>query len=34
MERYFNIAGPCIPEEHCMHPALDRIPEIRQRSMS
>ena len=30
MERYFNIAGPCIPGEHYMLPALDRLPEIRR----
>ena len=30
MERYFNIAGPCIPVEHYMLPALDRIPGIRR----
>ena len=30
MERYFNIAGPCIPEKHYMLPALDRLPQIRR----
>ena len=30
MERFFNIAGPCIPGEHYMLPALDRLPEIRR----
>ena len=30
MERYFNIAGPCIPGEHYMLPALDRLPGIRR----
>ena len=30
MERYFNIAGPCIPGEHYMLPALDRLPEVRR----
>lgn len=30
MERYFNVAGPCIPEKHYMLPALDRMPEIRR----
>ena len=30
MERYFNIAGPCIPGEHYMLPALDRLSEIRR----
>ena len=30
MERYFNIAGPCIPGEHYILPALDRLPEIRR----
>ena len=29
MERYFNIAGPCFPDEHYMLPALDRLPEAR-----
>ena len=30
MERYFNIAGPCFPDEHYMLPALGRLPEIRR----
>ena len=30
MEKYFNIAGPCIPSEHYMLSALDRLPEIRR----
>ena len=30
MERYFNIAGPCIPGKHYMLPALDRLPQIRR----
>ena len=30
MDRYFNIAGPCFPNEHYMLPALDRLPEIRR----
>ena len=30
MERYFNIAGPCIPGEHYMLPALDRLPQVRR----
>jgi len=30
MEKCFNTAGPCIPAEHYMLPALDRLPEIRQ----
>ena len=30
MERYFNTAGPCIPGEHYMLPALDRLPEVRR----
>ena len=30
MERFFNTAGPCIPAEHYMLPALDRLPEIRR----
>ncbi len=28
MERYFNVAGPCIPGEHYMIPALERLPEV------
>ena len=28
MERYFNIAGPCVPGEHYMIPALERLPEV------
>lgn len=23
MEKYFNIAGPCFPGEHYMHPVFD-----------
>jgi len=30
MEKYFNTAGPCIPAEHYMLPAFDRLPEIRR----
>ncbi len=30
MEKYFNIAGPCIPAKHYMLPALDRLPQIRR----
>lgn len=30
MERFFNITGPCIPGEHYMLPALDRMPGIRR----
>ena len=30
MEKYFNVAGPCFPEEHYMLPALDRMPQIRR----
>jgi len=30
MERYFNIAGPCFPDEHYMLPALDRLPDVRR----
>lgn len=29
-EKYFNIAGPCIPGEHYMLPALDRLPGVRR----
>jgi len=28
MERCFNIAGPCFPDEHYMLPALERLPGI------
>lgn len=28
MERYFNIAGPCFPDEHYKLPALERLPGI------
>ena len=28
MEKYFNIAGPCFPNEHYMLPALERLPGI------
>ena len=28
MEKFFNIAGPCFPDEHYMLPALDRLPGI------
>ncbi len=30
MEKTFNIAGPCFPNEHYMLPALDRMPQIRR----
>ena len=30
MEKFFNTAGPCIPEKHYMLPALDRLPGIRR----
>ena len=30
MEKCFNTAGPCIPAEHYMLPALDRLPEVRR----
>ena len=30
MEKYFNIAGPCVPAKHYMLPALNRLPEIRR----
>ncbi len=29
MDKYFNIAGPCFPDEHYMLPALDRVPDIK-----
>ena len=28
MERYFNVAGPCVPGKHYMIPALERLPEV------
>ena len=28
MEKYFNIAGPCVPGKHYMIPALERLPEV------
>ncbi len=28
MEKYFNIAGPCVPDEHYMIPALERLPDV------
>jgi hypothetical protein len=28
MEKCFNIAGPCFPDEHYMLPALERLPNI------
>lgn len=28
MAKLFNIAGPCIPEEHYLVPALDRLPQL------
>ena len=28
MEKCFNIAGPCLPDEHYMLPALERLPGI------
>ena len=30
MEKYFNVAGPCLPAKHYMLPALERMPEIRR----
>lgn len=30
MEKCFNIAGPCFPDEHYMLPALERLPGIRR----
>ena len=30
MEKFFNIAGPCFPDEHYMLPALERLPDIRR----
>ena len=28
MDKCFNIAGPCLPDEHYMLPALERLPGI------
>ena len=28
MEKYFNVAGPCNPEQHYMVPALERLPDV------
>ena len=28
MEKYFNIAGPCVPDKHYMIPALERVPDV------
>jgi hypothetical protein len=28
--KYFNVAGPCVPEEHYMIPAIERLPEVRR----
>ena len=28
MSKFFNIAGPCIPEEHYIVPVLERLPEL------
>ena len=28
MGKYFNIAGPCVPGEHYMIPALERLPDV------
>ena len=30
MERYFNIAGSCIPAKHYMLPILNRLPGVRR----
>ena len=30
MEKFFNVAGPCLPAKHYMLPALERMPEIRR----
>jgi hypothetical protein len=27
MSKFFNIAGPCIPEEHSVVPVLERLPQ-------
>ena len=28
--KYFNVAGPCIPDRHYMLPAVNRLPEARR----
>ena len=28
MERFFNIAGPCVAVKHYMLPATERLPEV------
>jgi len=28
MSKFFNIAGPCIPEEHYLVPVLQRLPQL------
>ena len=28
MERFFNIAGPCVAAKHYMLPATERLPEV------
>lgn len=28
MEKYFNTAGPCVPDRHYMVPALERLPDV------
>ena len=28
MNRYFNIAGPCVPGKHYMIPPLERLPDV------
>jgi predicted AAA+ superfamily ATPase len=28
MSKFFNIAGPCIPEEHYLVPVLERLPQL------
>ncbi len=30
VQRNINIAGPCIPAQHTLLPALDRLPGVRQ----
>ena len=28
MEKFFNVAGPCSPDEHYMLPATERLPDV------
>lgn len=28
MEKFFDVAGPCVAAKHCMLPAAERLPEV------